>query len=84
MNAFEKSKWIWPISEPQADEYAEFYEEVSFFGKIAELHLNDNGFFDKKIERAGTIGRAYRDRFSVKSMYLPFGNILDDALSSYI
>ena len=60
------------------------WDRPELFCKIAELHLNDNGFFDKKIERAGTIVRAYRDRLSVKSMYLSFGNILDDASSSYI
>ena len=42
MNAFEKSKWIWTDAEAQPDEYAEFLEEVDFFGKKAELYISSD------------------------------------------
>ena len=34
MNIFEKAKWIWPTAAARADEYAEFVEEVNFFGRL--------------------------------------------------
>ena len=42
MNAFEKSKWIWLKDEARPDEYAEFYEELDFFGKSAELYISSD------------------------------------------
>ena len=38
----EKSKWIWPVENARADEYAEFYEEVSFYGRAAELFISSD------------------------------------------
>ena len=40
MQAFEKSKWIWPTPKPRADEYAEFLSEVYLFGKEAQLYIS--------------------------------------------
>ena len=42
MNYFEKSKWIWPTSQPLTDEYAEFIEELDFFGQRAELYISSD------------------------------------------
>ncbi|MBR2971775.1 MAG: family 78 glycoside hydrolase catalytic domain [Clostridia bacterium] len=42
MNAFEKSKWIWPVADAKADEYAEFYEVVDFYGREAELYISSD------------------------------------------
>ncbi len=42
MDAFEKSKWIWPTDTPLADEYAEFLCESDFFGKSAELYISSD------------------------------------------
>ena len=42
MNAFEKSKWIWPTATHRADEYAEFLCECDFFGKGAELYISSD------------------------------------------
>ena len=39
MSVFEKSKWIWPREGAEADEYAEFIEEVSFYGRKADLYV---------------------------------------------
>ena len=42
MNAFEKSKWIWTDAEALPDEYAEFIEQVDFFGKKAEIYISSD------------------------------------------
>ena len=42
MNAFERSKWIWADIDAQPDEYAEFYEEINFTGKGAELYISSD------------------------------------------
>ena len=42
MNIFEKSKWIWPTPEAHADEYAEFIEDVNFYGRSAELVISSD------------------------------------------
>ena len=42
MEIFEKAKWIWHASEAQPDEYAEFYEELDFLGKEAELYISSD------------------------------------------
>ena len=42
MNAFEKSKWIWTDAEALPDEYAEFIEQVDFFGKKAEMYISSD------------------------------------------
>ena len=68
MNAFEKSKWIWPISEPQADEYAEFYEEVSFFGKGAELYISSDSNYTVYINGSLAAFGQYPD-FPNKKVY---------------
>ena len=36
MTAFERSEWIWPTAAPRPDEYAEFFEDIEFFGKVFE------------------------------------------------
>ena len=40
MSIFEKSKWIWPTDTPMNDEYAEFVEEFSYFGRSLELYIS--------------------------------------------
>lgn len=42
MSVFEKSKWIWPREGAEADEYAEFIEEISFYGRKAELYVSSD------------------------------------------
>ena len=42
MTPFERSEWIWPTAAPRPDEYAEFFEDVEFFGKEAKLYISSD------------------------------------------
>ena len=42
MQPFEKSRWIWPCANARPDEYAEFCEQIDFFGKEAQLCISSD------------------------------------------
>ena len=68
MNAFEKSKWIWPTTDAKPDEYAEFYEEVDFFGKNAELYISSDSNYTVYINGSLAAFGQYAD-FPYKKVY---------------
>ena len=68
MSMFEKSKWIWPISDSKADEYAEFIEEVSFYGRKAELYVSSDSNYTVYINGSLVAFGQYAD-YPYKKVY---------------
>ena len=68
MNAFERSKWIWPTAEARPDEYAEFYESVDFYGKNAELYISSDSNYTVYINGTLAAFGQYAD-FPYKKVY---------------
>ena len=68
MDIFEKAKWIWPTPEAQPDEYAEFYEEINFFGKEAELCISSDSNYTVYINGSLAAFGQYAD-FPYKKVY---------------
>ena len=68
MDVFEKSKWIWPITDARPDEYAEFYEELDFFGKSAELYISSDSNYTVYINGSLAAFGQYAD-FPYKKVY---------------
>ena len=68
MNAFEKSKWIWPTDSAQPDEYAEFYEVIDFYGKGAELYISSDSNYTVYINGSLAAFGQYAD-FPYKKVY---------------
>jgi hypothetical protein len=68
MNLFEKSKWIWPTSEAKADEYAEFIEEIDFFGRRAELAISSDSNYTVYVNGTLAAFGQYAD-FPYKKVY---------------
>ena len=68
MNAFDKSKWIWPTSNAQPDEYAEFYECVDFYGKSAELYISSDSNYTVYVNGSLAAFGQYAD-FPYKKVY---------------
>ena len=68
MNIFEKSKWIWANASARADEYAEFVEDVSFFGKNAELCISSDSNYTVYINGSLAAFGQYAD-FPYKKVY---------------
>ena len=68
MNIFEKAKWIWPTAAARADEYAEFVEEVNFFGKSAELAISSDSNYTVYVNGALAAFGQYAD-FPYKKVY---------------
>ena len=65
---FEKSKWIWPISDSKADEYAEFIEELSFYGRKAELYVSSDSNYTVYINGSLVAFGQYAD-YPYKKVY---------------
>ena len=68
MNAFEKSKWIWPTDSARPDEYAEFYEVIDFYGKGAELYISSDSNYTVYINGSLAAFGQYAD-FPYKKVY---------------
>lgn len=68
MDVFEKSKWIWPTDNASPDEYAEFYEEIDFFGKNAELYISSDSNYTVYINGSLAAFGQYAD-FPYKKVY---------------
>lgn len=68
MNLFEKSKCIWPTSEAKADEYAEFIEEIDFFGRRAELAISSDSNYTVYVNGTLAAFGQYAD-FPYKKVY---------------
>ena len=68
MNIFEKSKWIWANASARADEYAEFVEDVSFFGKNAELYISSDSNYTVYINGSLAAFGQYAD-YPYKKVY---------------
>ena len=68
MNAFEKSKWIWPSDSACPDEYAEFYEVIDFYGKGAELYISSDSNYTVYINGSLAAFGQYAD-FPYKKVY---------------
>ena len=68
MSTFEKSKWIWPVKEARADEYAEFMEVVDFYGKNAELSISSDSNYAVYINGTLAAFGQYAD-FPYKKVY---------------
>ena len=77
MNAFERSKWIWTDAEAQPDEYAEFLEEVDFFGKKAQLYISSDSNYTVYVNGSLAAFGQYAD--------FPYMKVYDEIdLSRYI
>ena len=68
MNAFEKSKWIWPVENARPDEYAEFYEVVDFYGKSAEISISSDSNYTVYVNGSLAAFGQYAD-FPYKKVY---------------
>ena len=68
MNIFERSKWIWANASARADEYAEFVEDVSFFGKNAELYISSDSNYTVYINGSLAAFGQYAD-YPYKKVY---------------
>lgn len=68
MDAFEKSKWIWPVADANPDEYAEFYEEIDFFGKSLELYISSDSNYTVYVNGSLAAFGQYAD-FPYKKVY---------------
>ena len=68
MNAFNKSKWIWPTSDARPDEYAEFYECIDFYGKSAELYISSDSNYTVYVNGSLAAFGQYAD-FPYKKVY---------------
>ena len=68
MDIFEKSKWIWPVAEARADEYAEFIDEVNFSGRAAELVISSDSNYTVYINGSLAAFGQYAD-FPYKKVY---------------
>ena len=61
MNPFEKSRWIWPRADARPDEYAEFYEDIPYFGKSAELYISSDSNYTVYVNGALAAFGQYAD-----------------------
>lgn len=68
MDIFEKSKWIWPVSEARPDEYAEFIDEVNFYGRSSELVISSDSNYTVYINGTLAAFGQYAD-FPYKKVY---------------
>ena len=68
MNIFEKSKWIWHSPEARSDEYADFVETVSFFGRRAELCISSDSNYTVYINGSLAAFGQYAD-YPYKKVY---------------
>ena len=68
MNPFSRSMWIWANTNPQPDEYAEFYEEIDFAGKKAELYISSDSNYTVYVNGILAAFGQYAD-FPYKKVY---------------
>jgi hypothetical protein len=68
MQIFEGSKWIWARDGAEPDEYAEFVEDVSFFGRKAELYISSDSNYTVYVNGALAAFGQYSD-FPYKKVY---------------
>ena len=61
MEFFEKSRWIWASDSPKPDEYAEFVEEVNFFGRSVTLAISSDSNYTVYVNGALAAFGQYAD-----------------------